>query len=245
MTIELTETQRLLLSAAAERNDRCLTMQGTLKGGAAQKVAAKLIAAGLIKEIVAKLGLPSWRRDKETGRAYALRATASGVKAIAGANAPSGDKTSEVDNTAPPRKPAAESAKGRPALKVQAGIAKAPGRETTTDILVEVSAPRGGTKIAQVVDLLNRAAGATIEELTASTDWLPHTARAAITGLRKRGYAIFIDRSDQTRGSTYRICGNGESEAVVIATKESVVSAPARQPRRASVSISASTRPAA
>jgi hypothetical protein len=245
MTIELTETQRFLLSAAAERDDRCLIVQGTLKGGALQKVAAKLIVAGLIKEIVAKPGLPSWRRDKKTGRAYALKATASGVKAIAGANAPFSDKTSKVDDTAPPRKPTAEGDKGMHALEAQAGMAKAPGRATTTDILVEVSAPRGRTKIAQVVDLLNRAAGATIEELTASTDWLPHTARAALTGLRKRGYAICIDRSNKTRGSTYRIGGNGESQAVVIATKESPVSAPVRRPRRAAVSISASARPAA
>jgi hypothetical protein len=238
MTTELTETQRLLLSAAAERDDRCLIMQGTLKGGAAQKVVAKLIAGGLVKEIVAKPGLPSWRRDKETGRAYALKATASGVKAIAGANAPSADKTSEVDDAAPPRKPTGEGDKGTPALEAQAGMVKAPSRATTTDILVEVSAPRRGTKIAQVVDLLNRAAGATIEELTASTDWLPHTARAALTGLRKRGYAISIDRSDQTRGSTYRIGRNGESQAVMIATKESAVSTPVRRPRRAAVSIS-------
>jgi hypothetical protein len=245
MIFELTETQRFLLSAAAERDDRCVIMQGTLKGGAVQKVAAKLIAAGLIKEIVAKPGLPPWRRDKETGRAYALKATASGVKAIAGANAPSSDKTSEVDDTAPPRKPTAEGDSGSPALKVQAAMAKAPGRASTTDILVEVSAPRGGTKIAQVVDLLNRTAGATIEELTASTDWLPHTARAALTGLRKRGYAISIDRSDKTRGSTYRIGGNGESQAEMIATKASAVSAPARRPRRAAGSISAPGRPAA
>jgi hypothetical protein len=245
MTIELTETQRLLLNAAAERDDRCLIMQGTLKGGALRKVAAKLIAAGLVKEIVAKSGLPPWRRVKETGRAYALKATTSGVKAIAGAAAPFSNNTSEVDDTAPPRKPTAEGDKGTPALEAQAGMAKAPGRATTTDILVEVSAPRGGTKIAQVVDLLNRTAGATIEELTASTDWLPHTARAALTRLRKRGYAISIDRSDKTRGSTYRIGGNGESQAVEIATKESAVSAPVRRPRRSTVSISAPARPAA
>jgi hypothetical protein len=245
MTIKLTETQRLLLSAAAERDDRCLIMQGTLKGGAVQQVAAKLIAVGLIKEIVAKPGLPCWRRDKETGRSYALKATASGVKAIAGANALSGGKTSEVDDTAPPRKTTAEGDKGKPALKVQTGMAKAPGRATTTDIRVEISAPRSGTKIAQVVDLLNRAAGATIKELAASTDWLPHTARAALTGLRKRGYVISIDRSDKTRGSTYRIGGNGESQAVVIATKESAFSAPIRRQRRAAVSISAPASPAA
>ena len=35
---------------------------------------------------------------------------------------------------------------------------------------------------------------ATIDEIVAATGWLPHTARAALTGLRKRGYAIASDR---------------------------------------------------
>ena len=52
--------------------------------------------------------------------------------------------------------------------------------------------------------MLQRDCGATLEELIAATDWLPHTTRAALTGLRKRGYAVTIDRSDKERGSTYR-----------------------------------------
>ena len=47
--------------------------------------------------------------------------------------------------------------------------------------------------------------GATIDELIAATGWLAHTTRAALTGLRKRGYAVAIDRSDDKRGSFYRI----------------------------------------
>jgi hypothetical protein len=67
------------------------------------------------------------------------------------------------------------------------------------------SAPRGGSKLAQVIELLERDRGATIEELIAATGWLPHSTRAALTGLRKRGYAVAIDRSDDRRGSFYRI----------------------------------------
>ncbi len=37
------------------------------------------------------------------------------------------------------------------------------------------------------------------------TGWLPHTTRAALTGLRKRGFATAIDRSDKERGSIYRV----------------------------------------
>src|SRR5208282_6685546 len=51
------------------------------------------------------------------------------------------------------------------------------------------SAPRGGTKLAEVVELLQRDRGATIDELIDATGWLPHTTRAALTGLRKRGFA--------------------------------------------------------
>jgi Protein of unknown function (DUF3489) len=51
--------------------------------------------------------------------------------------------------------------------------------------------------------LLQRDCGATLEELIAATDWLPHTTRAALTGLRTRGYAVTIDRSDK-RGLTCR-----------------------------------------
>jgi hypothetical protein len=67
------------------------------------------------------------------------------------------------------------------------------------------SAPRGGSKLAQVIELLQRDHGATIEELIAATGWLAHTSRAALTGLRKRGYAVSINRSDDNRGSFYRI----------------------------------------
>ena len=67
------------------------------------------------------------------------------------------------------------------------------------------TSPRGGTKIAQVIALLEGPGGATLAELVAATGLLPHTTRAALTGLRKRGYAVGIDRADKARGSVYRI----------------------------------------
>ena len=36
---------------------------------------------------------------------------------------------------------------------------------------------------ALVIDLLRRADGATVVDLTQATGWLPHAARAALTGL--------------------------------------------------------------
>ena len=53
-----------------------------------------------------------------------------------------------------------------------------------------VVAPRAGSKIAEVITLLQRDGGASLTEITALTNWLPHTARAALTGLRKKGHAV-------------------------------------------------------
>ena len=83
MSIKLTDTQFVLLSAAAQRKDLCLVAPPTLKGATAQKVASKLISAGFVKEVKAKASDPIWRRDEESGASYALKLTAAGAKAIA------------------------------------------------------------------------------------------------------------------------------------------------------------------
>ncbi len=46
------------------------------------------------------------------------------------------------------------------------------------------------TKIASVIGLLRNPPGAALADLTAATGWLPHTTRAALTGLRKKGHVI-------------------------------------------------------
>lgn len=70
------------------------------------------------------------------------------------------------------------------------------------------SLPRTGSKQALVVAMLSRKNGATIDELTAATGWLPHTTRAALTGLRKRGHTIERHRTDDV--SHYRIVATKE-----------------------------------
>jgi hypothetical protein len=49
--------------------------------------------------------------------------------------------------------------------------------------------PRAGSKKALLIDMLQRPGGASLTELTQATGWLPHTTRAAITGVRK-SYAV-------------------------------------------------------
>jgi hypothetical protein len=54
------------------------------------------------------------------------------------------------------------------------------------------------TKTALVLDLLGREAGATLDDLVAATGWLPHTTRAALTGLRKKGHALVGTKEGRT-----------------------------------------------
>ena len=59
------------------------------------------------------------------------------------------------------------------------------------------------TKSASVVALLRGDEGATLAELIATTGWLPHTTRAALTGLRKKGHAI--ECAKRGKETCYRI----------------------------------------
>ena len=63
--------------------------------------------------------------------------------------------------------------------------------------------PRAPSKIGKVLALLRRSEGATLGEMVEATGWLPHTTRAALTGLKKKGHAI--DKSKRDEVTCYRI----------------------------------------
>ncbi len=50
--------------------------------------------------------------------------------------------------------------------------------------------PQPMTKTALVLSLLQRAEGTTLAQIVEATGWLPHTTRAALTGLKKKGHAV-------------------------------------------------------
>jgi Protein of unknown function (DUF3489) len=188
MSVKLTDAQLVMMSAAAQREDRCLAAPETMKGAAVSKASAKLVKLGFAREIHAKPGTPLWRRD-ETGRSFALKLTAAGLKAIAVDEGPQ-DAIEPGEASQPQLLPEAKN-----------GVSlDDAGRHAPT------AAPRDGSKLALLIDLLQRADGATIVDLTQATGWLAHTTRAAITGLRKRGYAVTRERSD-AGGVVYRISG--------------------------------------
>jgi len=80
------------------------------------------------------------------------------------------------------------------ATKEVAASTGAPAAPTTTRI----------TKSASVTKLLSRNKGATLAEIMAITRWQPHSTRAFLTGLRKKGVDLL--RETRSGGETsYRI----------------------------------------
>ena len=60
------------------------------------------------------------------------------------------------------------------------------------------------TKQALVVRMLQRDGGASVAELAAAMDWLPHTTRAALTRLRQSGHELAKEKRE-TGETSYRI----------------------------------------
>jgi hypothetical protein len=80
------------------------------------------------------------------------------------------------------------------------------GKKSKTDTTVKIV-----SKQDQLIGLLRRPNGATIDELAKATGWQPHSVRGAISGaLKKRlGLAVASERSEK-RGRVYRIDRSAE-----------------------------------
>jgi hypothetical protein len=78
---KLTDSQLVLLSAAAQRADGAVERTGNRKGAVAKKVITNLLNVGLVEEVPAGGSLPVWRRDDDRS-AFALRITARGLAAF-------------------------------------------------------------------------------------------------------------------------------------------------------------------
>jgi DNA-binding MarR family transcriptional regulator len=187
MTVKLTDAQLVMLSGASQRESLCLTAPAKMKGAVLSKMTEKLVTLGLVREVRVKAGMPLWRRE-ESGQSYALKLTAAGLKAIA---VDDGSEEAIERSKAMQSQPLEETGVSRP---------EAVGEHAKT------LTPRASSKLARVIDLLQRSDGATISNLIEATGWLPHTTRAVLTGLRKRGYAVVRQRTGGG-DSIYRVAG--------------------------------------
>ncbi len=180
--IKLTDTQAILLSNAAQRDDgSVLPLPASLAAGSQID---KAIAALLRRDLIA-LRLPLQGEETEGDRepappAYVI--TAAGLAAIGIAD--------DADAAGDKQPPAPLPGKSVPQGATASGTSPVP-------------ATRAASKIGTVLELLQRDEGASLGELIAATGWLPHTTRAALTGLRKKGHVI--DRTGRGETTCYRV----------------------------------------
>ena len=178
---KLGDPELVLLSRAAKREDGVAEIPTGMKASSLQRATGNLLKRDLIEEVAAGPDQPVWR--EQDGRRLALMITDVGLAAI-------GIEPQQA---------------GRPSRD----SATANGADATGGAVNPVAAsgpdrPREGSKGAHVVGLLSRVSGATLDDLIAATGWLPHTTRAALTGLRRRGYEILRGKGEDGR-TTYRI----------------------------------------
>lgn len=64
------------------------------------------------------------------------------------------------------------------------------------------------TKNAQLIQMLNRKAGADVPTISEKLGWLPHTTRAALSGLRKSRFELTSERPGNGGPSRYHIVAN-------------------------------------
>jgi Protein of unknown function (DUF3489) len=68
------------------------------------------------------------------------------------------------------------------------------------------NAPKPKTKKARLIELLKADEGVTVPDIAKTMGWLPHTTRAALTGLKKDGIAVQkLPPHDGSRSSRYTL----------------------------------------
>ena len=67
----------------------------------------------------------------------------------------------------------------------------------------EPALPKPPSKTSLILGVLQRSEGASLEQIVDATGWLPHTTRAALTGLRKKGH--IIERSKASGVTRYSV----------------------------------------
>jgi hypothetical protein len=203
--LKLTATQLIVLSSAAQHDEGLAIRPANLNAAAAMKVASSLIDKGLVREIRAKADAPVWH-ENEDGR-FALKITKAGRQAIGVQDDEEGQQAASSSAAPDPSKPKKRQSKvagKKDAAKTPALRTKAARGETADDADSTLAQIRAGSKQAAIVNLMSRPKGATLDEMIEATEWLPHTTRAALTGLRKRGFALERVK-DEAKGSVYRI----------------------------------------
>ncbi len=195
---KLSDTQLVILSNACQRDDHAVLPLPKRMGGEKPNLAANnsiksMLKHGLIEEVDAKLGEPMWR-DTGDGHGVTLIATDAALAAL---GIDTGAETSEAAEPAKATK-VKQKKQGKPAKSSKRGKSQ-PQKKGPR-------AARADSKQAQLIAMLKRAKGASIEEIVEAFDWQPHTVRGAIAGALKKKLGLDVtSEKDEKRGRVYRI----------------------------------------
>ena len=173
-TAKLSDTQLVILGAAAQRADGSLLpfpQSLTAKGAALNKVVETLCKRKLVEERRTINGAPEWRRD-EDGRPLGLFITNSGLLAL-GVDDTEKDKASQAAASMPRQR------------KTAAAKPRAKARKASPANSKRRAAP-SQSKQDLVIQMLRRQSGVTIEDIIAKTGWQPHSVRGFFSGLVKK-----------------------------------------------------------
>ena len=179
----LTDTQLVVLSAAAARDDQSvLPLPKSLKGGAVTKVLDSLIRKGLIEKV----------RRSRFALKDSYKITRDGLRAI---NADDEQPTQAACVGAEPETGATPPAKkdSPDTGGESAGQGQENGKATVKT--------RSGTKQAAMIGLLQRKEGATIAQLQEATGWKSNTCRGAISGALKKKLGLPITSAKDSSGN--------------------------------------------
>ena len=203
------DTQLMILSAASQRQDQAAVLPANLEGSAANKVIDKLVKEGLLQELPAKDEMPVWRRGDDN-RSYALQITKVGLKAIA-VDAPA-ESTDKVDaNCAAGVELVVQPARSKSPTKRQR-VAHKPdaNKKASTAAKLKMTKKPGSKDAAQskqdnVLALLRRPEGASLDALVKATGWQQHSVRGFLAGTvrKKLKLPLVSEKIDGIR--TYRI----------------------------------------
>lgn len=184
---KLTDTQSIILSAAAQRPENiALPLPNGLAGAAAKMAVSKMIEHGWLQEADANLrrNEPLWRETGD-GHGTTLVATEAGLLAIG-----------------------IELVVAQTMAGLQGQGARGAPSDTSSETCGSVKCPahREGTKQAKLIALLKRPSGASIVDIAELTNWQAHSIRGAISGglSRKLGLTIISEKSE-TGARIYKI----------------------------------------
>ena len=69
------------------------------------------------------------------------------------------------------------------------------------------------TKKSQLIQMLTRKVGMDVATISDKLSWKTHTTRAALSGLRKAGYAVVGEKPGEGKATRYRISATSTKPA--------------------------------